>query len=112
MQNNSNTGGTNNSGLGNTNVNLSDVNTIVLNQNVPNPFAEQTIITYDIPAINNSAQILFYNTNGLLIKTAEIKTIGSGQLTVFANDLSNGVYSYSLIVDGKVIDTKRMIKQQ
>jgi len=91
---------------------LSDVNAIVLNQNVPNPFAEQTSITYNIPVINSSAQISFYNTNGMMIKSVEIKTTGEGQLTVYANDLTNGIYSYTLIVDGKIIDTKKMVKQQ
>ncbi|MEI6489326.1 MAG: hypothetical protein WCP52_10200 [Bacteroidota bacterium] len=29
------------------------------------------------------------------------------KLNVFAQDLSNGMYSYTLVVDGKLIDTKR-----
>ncbi|HXB12437.1 MAG TPA: tail fiber domain-containing protein, partial [Bacteroidia bacterium] len=91
---------------------LSDVNSIVLNQNAPNPFAEQTLITYNVPVINGSAQILFYNSNGVMIKSVDIKNAGQGQLNVYANDLSNGTYSYTLIVDGKIIDTKKMIKQQ
>ncbi|HXB12539.1 MAG TPA: tail fiber domain-containing protein [Bacteroidia bacterium] len=113
MQNNGTNGNSVNPNIpavGNSNVILTDA--VVLNQNVPNPFAEQTIITYNIPVINNSAQILFYNTSGTLIKTVNIKTAGAGQLTVFANDLSNGTYSYTLVVDGAIIDTKRMVKQQ
>jgi hypothetical protein len=31
------------------NIELSDKNIVVLNQNVPNPFAENTTITYNIP---------------------------------------------------------------
>jgi hypothetical protein len=109
MQSNSNT---QTNGLGTINIKLSDVNSIVLNQNAPNPFAEQTLITYNIPQITNSAQILFYNAAGVMIKSADIKTTGPGQLNVYANDLSNGIYSYTLVVDGKIIDTKRMVKQQ
>ena len=30
---------------------------------------------------------------------------------MYANDLTNGLYSYYLIVDGKVIATKKLIKQ-
>ncbi len=37
---------------------------------------------------------------------------GKGSLNVFANDLTNGVYTYTLVVDGKVIDTKKMIKNK
>jgi hypothetical protein len=84
---------------------------VVLNQNVPNPFAEQTTITYNIPQSTNSAQVLFYDFNGQLIKTVDVKTRGAGQLTVFANDLTNGLYTYSLVIDGKVFDTKKMLKQ-
>ena len=33
------------------------------------------------------------------------------QINVFANDLSSGTYTYSLVADGVVIATKRMVKQ-
>lgn len=93
-------------------VTLSDKDVIVLNQNVPNPFAEQTVITYNIPENTGFAQLLFYDVNGRQIKSVDITTKGAGQLNVYANDLTNGMYSYTLIVDGKIIDTKRMVKQQ
>ena len=94
------------------NVELTDVNAIVLNQNVPNPFAEQTMISYNTPPTTTSAQIIFYDTNGTMIKNVPITTTGQGQIIVYANDLSNGIYSYTLIVDGKIIATKKMVKQQ
>jgi hypothetical protein len=92
-------------------VNLSDKNNIVLNQNVPNPFAESTVISYNLPNEFNKAQIIFTNNNGVIIKTVDLKEKGVGSLNVFANDLSHGLYSYSLIVDGKIIDTKKMVKE-
>jgi hypothetical protein len=92
-------------------VNLSDKNVIVLNQNVPNPFAESTVISYSIPSDFSKAQILFTTADGKLIKVIDITEKGDGRLNVFANDLSNGMYSYSLVIDGKVQDTKKMIKQ-
>ena len=102
---NTQTGSTNN-----INVDLSDKNIIVLNQNVPNPFAEQTTISFNIPETASASQVQFYNNLGQVIKTVEVKSKGKGQLTVFANDLSVGVYSYALIVDGKVFETKGMVK--
>jgi len=30
----------------------------------------------------------------------------------FASDLSNGINTYILVVDGKIIETKKMMKQQ
>jgi hypothetical protein len=91
-------------------VTLSDNNAIVLNQNVPNPFAESTTITYNIPSDFNKAQLIFSTNEGKIIKVADIKQKGEGTLNVFANDLSSGLYSYSLVVDGKTIDTKKMVK--
>ncbi|MBL7911207.1 MAG: tail fiber domain-containing protein [Bacteroidia bacterium] len=92
-------------------INLSDKNAIVLNQNVPNPFAESTVITYNVPTDFNKAQIIFITNDGKVIKSIDISVKGEGRLNVFANDLSSGMYSYSLIVDGKTIDTKKMIKE-
>ena len=50
--------------------------------------------------------------SGKQVKSVNITTKGKGSLTVYANDLSNGTYSYTLVVDGQIIDTKQMIKQQ
>jgi len=92
-------------------VTLSDKNAVVLNQNVPNPFAESTVITYNIPSDFTRAQIIFTTSEGKIIKTVDILTKGTGSLSVFANDLTHGIYSYALVVDGKTIDTKKMIKE-
>lgn len=97
--------------VGTINVELSNAEVIVLNEAVPNPFAEQTLITYNIPEKYTTAQMLFHDNNGRLIRSVDIKVAGKGQMYVFANDLSNGIYSYTLVVNGKVIDTKKMIKQ-
>ena len=108
-------GGLNNSAVNDASrqaVQLSNATAVVLNQNVPNPFAEQTIINYSIPQTAVVAQILFYDMAGQLIQTSNITTRGAGQLNVFANDLSNGNYSYTLVIDGKIVDTKKMIRQQ
>ncbi len=93
------------------NVNLFDRNSIILNQNVPNPFAESTIITFSIPASVQKAQIHFYDGQGKLINSVDIVERGNGQLNVFANDLSTGVYTYSLVADGQIVSTKRMVKE-
>jgi hypothetical protein len=91
-------------------ISLNTVQSIVLNQNVPNPFAEQTVITYSIPESVKKADILFYDSNGKLINTVSIKERGSSQLNVFANDLSTGIYTYTLVADGQIVATKKMVK--
>jgi Chaperone of endosialidase len=93
-------------------VNLNNMQMIVLEQNVPNPFAEQTTINYNLPNNIVKAQMLFYNSQGKLIQSVELVQKGKGQLNVFASDLTNGTYTYSLIADGQIIDTKKMVKAQ
>lgn len=104
-------GNNNTSGFEKT-IELGSTESIVLNQNVPNPFAEQTTITWFLPTNTNGiAQLMFYNGNGIMIKSVVITEKGAGKLTVFANDLSTGIYSYALILDGKVVSSKKMDKQ-
>jgi hypothetical protein len=73
-----------------------------------------TLLTLiDSPTVSVvKAQLLFYDANGKLIKAVDLTERGKGQINVFANDLSNGIYSYALVVDGQIIDTKRMVKAQ
>ncbi len=116
MQNNNNGGGNNNGGdksnpTSSTDVKLTDGQSIVLDQNVPNPFAEQTTINYYLPDNTGKAQMLFYNASGKLIQSVELTQKGQGQLNVFAQDLTNGMYTYTLVVDGKIAATKKMVKQ-
>jgi hypothetical protein len=91
-------------------VRLSDKNTIILSQNVPNPFAEMTTIKYSIPTTVKEAQIHFYTTNGIIINSVDIVERGNGEIRVFAEDLSSGLYTYSLVADGKAVATKKMLK--
>ena len=90
---------------------LSDKTAIVLDQNVPNPFAEQTVISFSVPETVKQAQILFYNGRGELIKTIDIRERGLGSLTVYGADLSSGTYMYTLVADGMIVATKKMVKQ-
>lgn len=92
-------------------ITLTDKNVVVLNQNVPNPFAESTVITYVIPNDFKTAQLVFMDMGGKTVKTVNINTKGHGQITVFADDLSSGVYKYVLLIDGKIIQSKSMMKR-
>lgn len=105
------TGNPNKSTSENLSVTLGDKKMIVLNQNVPNPFAETTVITYDIPTDFTKAEIVFSTGDGIVMKSVVISKKGPGSLTVYANDLTHGVYTYSLVVDGRSIDSKRLIKE-
>jgi hypothetical protein len=96
-------------GVNHLSVELGNLQVVVLEQNVPNPFADQTTISYFIPDGTAGAQMLFTDLSGNIIKTVDIQS-GHGMMTVFASNLSGGQYAYTLLVNGKAIETRRMIK--
>jgi hypothetical protein len=82
----------------------------LLFQNVPNPFNSVTTITYRLADNVKSARICIYNLTGKQLKCYELPaTKGENAVEVRASSLQSGMYLYSLIVDGRLIDTKRMI---
>ena len=85
----------------------------IIYQNQPNPFnSGGTKIRYFVPDNTNSPQIVFFDEFGGKLSTFNILETGMGELDVTASNLSSGVYSYSLIINGKAIDTKKMIFQK
>ena len=92
-------------------IELENLNAIVLDQNLPSPFAESTQINYVIPNDVLNAKLLFYDMNGRIIKQVDITERGEGKLTMYGENLEKGIYTYSLIADGKLIATKKMVKQ-
>jgi len=78
-------------------------------QNIPNPFDENTIITFSIPRIENYAMLNVYDLQGSQVISHKISQIGTGEFTIPAYELDPGLYIYNLIVDGTEIDSKRMV---
>ncbi|CAG0994712.1 hypothetical protein FLAV_02511 [Flavobacteriales bacterium] len=60
----------------------------------------------------NYAQLIFTDMQGRIIKTVDINQTGHGQLKVYAAHLIQGIYQYSIVVDRKVIDTKKMLVEK
>lgn len=81
----------------------------ILYQNQPNPFSAETQIGYQLPQTTRSATLYIYTMNGSQLAEYPITTFGEGHVVVSAGTLEAGMYLYSLIADGQVIDTKRMI---
>ncbi len=82
-----------------------------LDQNIPNPFTEKTQINYAVASSVKNASISIFDMQGALLKTFDQLTVkeGKGSLTINGMEFKAGMYLYSLIVDGKETDTKRMI---
>jgi hypothetical protein len=101
---------TTNNELPSTDVELSSKSAI-LYQNMPNPFGDGTTIRYFVPENSIGASIIFYDEFGNEIKNLELPNKGiTAELNLATMNLATGIYSYSLIVNSKVIDTKRMVK--
>ena len=80
-----------------------------LYQNNPNPFTENTIVKCLIPQEVSNAALYIYDMNGRQIDSRIITERGEISLTIEGGSLDAGIYLYSLITDGEVVDTKRMI---
>ena len=80
-----------------------------LYQNNPNPFNQSTVIRYDLPLETSQANLYIYDMTGAQIASYSITDFGSGSITISAGNLKAGMYLYSLIADGQIIDTKQMI---
>ena len=80
----------------------------VLYQNTPNPFKEQTVIRFSLADDAQDAAICIFDMTGKKLKK---QPISSGESSVSINgwELGEGMFLYTLIVNGREIDTKRMI---
>jgi len=81
-----------------------------LYQNYPNPFNPQTNISYFIPK-SNFVKLKVFDILGKEVKVLinEFQQSGSYSVSFDGTNLSSGIYFYSLYVDEKNIDTKRMV---
>ena len=71
------------------------------------------VISFTIPTSARSAFISICNLQGTQVKKFDIATRGEGSIMVSFSDLGvAGMYMYSLVVDGQLISTKRMLLVQ
>ncbi len=78
-------------------------------QNSPNPFSSSTEIHMEVPEATRNATILIYNLEGKQLKDFQVNERGAVNIKIPGGEFSAGMYLYTLIADGKVVDTKRMI---
>lgn len=86
-----------------------DIDMVRMDQNKPNPFSESTVIGLNIPEKTQKASIFIYDLSGKQIQNVPVAERGETNITVYASDLGAGMYIYTLVVDGKVVVTRRMI---
>ena len=99
-------------GINDSNLGIKSNTVPILYQNNPNPFNNQTNINYFIPSTAQSASIMLFDLQGKLVKTLPVANFNHGSITINGYELNAGMFVYSLIVDGKIVDTKNMILTQ
>lgn len=80
-----------------------------LDQNIPNPFSQETKIGCYIPEGSSTSVLYIYNMNGTQLQQYNINGKGKQSVTINGNSFVPGMYLYALVIDGKEVDTKRMI---
>ena len=80
-----------------------------LDQNQPNPFLEETQLSYFIPQQVNRAELIITDTKGSEIWSKAIDDRGEGSILFNTNTLAAGLYHYTLVLDGQIIQTRKMI---
>jgi hypothetical protein len=83
-----------------------EISGVTLEQNQPNPFNQSTVIRYHMPQ-STSGQINLFDVNGALVKTLKVNE--SGQAVINGNDLKAGTYTYTLVVNGKMAASKKLV---
>lgn len=81
-----------------------------LGDNLPNPFGTNTMIPYQIPK-DSEGYLMVYTIDGQLLWHSELLTHKGTYMMVDMTGYSQGVYLYSLKVDGVTVDTKKMVKK-
>lgn len=81
----------------------------ILYQNKPNPTNTATIIDCYLKENHHDASIVVNDMNGSLVQEIPVKNQGINSVTVEADALKPGVYSYSLTIGGKTVCSKKMV---
>lgn len=93
---------------GTTGVNGTSISQNKLYQNTPNPFKETTTIHFTLADDARDAYICIFDMAGKPVKKLPISS-GMDSVSFRGYEIGEGMFLYSLVVNGQEIDTKRMI---
>jgi SMC interacting uncharacterized protein involved in chromosome segregation len=85
-------------------------NKVILEQNIPNPFSDRTTIKYQLPEDVTKASLIIFDINGGIKKEFPLNQ-NKGEITVTASQIGKGLFIYSLVQNGQILETKKMIIQ-
>lgn len=82
-----------------------------LAQNRPNPFNGQTTIRYTMPEGATGAMLMLFDLNGAQVGQHSLLD-SEGAVTITSDQLKPGQYIYSLVANGEVLLSKKMLLTQ
>ena len=74
----------------------------------PNPTTNNISVAYDLKNNTQQATLKIYNTLGTLVKTTTLENYTTNK-KIDVSSLDEGVYFYSISVDGKTVKTSRLV---
>ena len=80
----------------------------MLYQNTPNPFKEQTTIRFSLADDVTDAAICIFDMTGKILKKLPVSP-GETSVKINGWELGEGMFLYTLMVNGQEVDTKKMI---
>ncbi len=83
----------------------------ILYQNAPNPFSTITEIKYFLPRQYEKVSLYIHDMQGIEVRVYDLQSAAHGynKISIRASELKPSLYIYSLVVDNKIIDSKRML---
>jgi hypothetical protein len=90
------------------NASLNSITKPVLEQNVPNPFSDRTIIRYELPTGSGAASLMIFDLTGKIIKEIAL-TREKDEVTITASQIGKGLFIYSLVQNGQELISKKMV---
>ena len=79
-----------------------------ISQNTPNPFTGQSTVRVSVPDDASDAYVDILTLNGASVKRIPVSN-GLSEVSLSSFDFVPGTYLYTLVVNGKVTETRRMI---
>jgi trimeric autotransporter adhesin len=80
-----------------------------LEQSTPNPTQGTVLIHYYVPQNSRTANLVFTDIKGAILKSLTISTKGAGQLTINTVAWAAGTYTYTLYINGTQTDSKKLV---
>jgi len=89
-------------------ISLSSVEESFMSLPTPNPFSERASVSFAIAKDFYDAELIFTDSYGRELGRKAINS-ERGVIEIESSDLESGIYQYSLVVDGEIVKTNKMV---